>query len=217
MSSKRSTYQHRRLISSPHWLFVDTRASNSLHRPLLLKLPTERIHLPTFCPNTVVRLPTGTLHTVRMDCFADYCLNCDRQTYGTPFCSQACRLAELDHSQEPTSPSYTNNGSGAQMTQRALKSGFYLPPAFDFSMHRTSRMSPASQLNTLSTVNTRPSQPTSNGPSTLSPASSQTSLSSVKTAQSTYSKLSEQAENDLKEYSRSFDQVRSLRRRISLL
>ena len=33
-----------------------------------------------------------------MDCFADFCLSCDRQTNGTPFCSQACRLAELDHS-----------------------------------------------------------------------------------------------------------------------
>jgi hypothetical protein len=54
------------------------------------------------------------------------------------------------------------------------------------------------------------------GTSSLSPNSSQTSLSSVKTTQSYHTKLSPQAENDLKQYVRSFDHVRTLRRRISL-
>jgi len=154
-----------------------------------------------------------------MDCFADYCLSCDRQTNGTPFCSQACRLAELDHCspQEPLSPSYTSSEVVAQRAVEPAKSGFYLPPAFDFSLHRTSRPATLQRVHSSPPKSTHTSQSTSSGMSSLSPTSSQTSLSSIKTTQSHYSRLSEQAENDLKDYARSFDQVRTLRRRISLL
>jgi len=154
-----------------------------------------------------------------MDCFTDYCLSCDRQTNGTPFCSQACRLAELDHCspQEPLSPSYTSSEAVGQTRVEAAKSGFYLPPAFDFSRHRTSPPATLKRVHSSTLKGTRTSQSTSNGISNLSPTSSQTSLSSIKTTQSQCSKLSEQAENDLKDYARSFDQVRTLRRRISLL
>jgi hypothetical protein len=153
-----------------------------------------------------------------MDCFADFCLSCDRQTNGTPFCSQACRLAELDLSSPspPVSPSSTYTDTAPQRPTQPARSGFYLPPAFDFSLHRTSVPShskrPASLSGTKSAANSSIVQRTSS----LSPNSSQTSLSSVKTTQSYHTKLSPQAENDLKQYVRSFDHVRTLRRRISL-
>ena len=157
-------------------------------------------------------------HRVKMDCFADYCLSCDRQTNGTPFCSQACRLAELDHCSphEPLSPSYTDTEAAVQRATTPARSGFYLPPAFDFSLHRSRFLPPIQHTPPSSTAN-RASQPITHGRPSLSPSSSQTSLSSIKTNQSYYTKLSEQAENDLKDYARSFDQVRTLRRRISLL
>jgi hypothetical protein len=153
-----------------------------------------------------------------MDCFADFCLSCDRQTNGTPFCSQACRLAELDHSSPslPLSPSDSYSERASHRPPQPARPGFYLPPAFDFSLHRTSTLSrskrPASLSDTRSTTNPSTLKPRSN----LSPTSSQTSLSSIKTTQSHHTKLSQQAEKDLKQYARSFDQVRTLRRRISL-
>src|SRR5207237_4019701 len=82
----------------------------------------------------------------RMDCFADFCLSCDRQTNGTPFCSQACRLAELDHSSpsQPTSPSDSYSERESRRSPPPppppRRPAFYLPPAFDFSLHRTSTL-----------------------------------------------------------------------------
>jgi hypothetical protein len=153
-----------------------------------------------------------------MDCFADFCLSCDRQTSGTPFCSQACRLAELDHSSTslPVSPSDSYTENAPQQPTQPARSGFYLPPAFDFSLHRTST-SPTSKRPVAPTRTQRTTNPsTLHSTSSISPSSSQTSLSSIKTTQSHHTKISRQAENDLKEYARSFDQIRTLRRRISL-
>jgi hypothetical protein len=153
-----------------------------------------------------------------MDCFADFCLSCDRQTNGTPFCSQACRLAELDHSSPslPISPSDSYSERAAHRSPQPARSGFYLPPAFDFSSHRTSPLSRSKRPASLSVARRTTNPPTLQNNSSLSPTSSQASLSSIKTTQSHHAKLSQQAEHDLKEYARSFDQVRTLRRRISL-
>jgi hypothetical protein len=153
-----------------------------------------------------------------MDCFADFCLSCDRQTNGTPFCSQACRLAELDHSSTslPVSPSDSYAERAAQRPSQPARRGFYLPPAFDFSLHRTSTLPLSKRPVSLSSTKSATNPSTLHSNSSLSPTSSQTSLSSVKTTQSHHSKISRQAESDLKEYARSFDQVRTLRRRISL-
>jgi hypothetical protein len=122
----------------------------------------------------------------------DFCLSCDRQTNGTAFCSSACRLTQLDHFTQPesTPSSYSSHNDTTSMTavtQRPTLSlsntGFYLPPAYDFSIHRTS------SSNSLSTSSSsRPHSP----------------------------KLSEQAQNDLKDYVGSFDQTRTLRRRVSM-
>lgn len=154
-----------------------------------------------------------------MDCFADFCLSCDRQTNGTPFCSQACRLAELDPSSPspPVSPSHSYTEGVSRRPTPPARSGFYLPPAFDFSSHRTSTSSRSKRPVSLSNTKSATTQSQSNNTSRLSPTSSQTSISSIKTTSSYQTKLSLQAENDLKKYARSFDQVRTLRRRVSLL
>jgi len=127
-----------------------------------------------------------------MDFFGDFCLSCDRQTNGSAFCSQACRLAELDHytttsslssSLSPPSPILDGALPVAPRTSRTASSAFYLPPAFDFSIYRV---------------------PSSN------------SLSSSLSSRPYSPKLSEQARNDLKDYVGAFDQTRTLRRRVSM-
>ncbi|KIX96304.1 uncharacterized protein Z520_08082 [Fonsecaea multimorphosa CBS 102226] len=122
----------------------------------------------------------------------DFCLSCDRQTNGTNFCSSACRLTQLDHytlgsstpSSSPRDTSITTFFSSSQRPSLTITTpGLYLPPAYDFSIHRTS------SSNSLSTsFISRPISP----------------------------KLSEQAQNDLKDYAGSFDQTRTLKRRVSM-
>ncbi|KIW39800.1 uncharacterized protein PV06_08384 [Exophiala oligosperma] len=117
----------------------------------------------------------------------DFCLSCDRQTNGTAFCSSACRLTQLDHftladSTSSSSSSYTTAKQRPSMT--ISTTGFFLPPAYDFSVHRTNSSNSLSSSSTTS----RPHSP----------------------------KISEQAQNDLKDYVGSFDQTRTLRRRVSM-
>jgi endogenous inhibitor of DNA gyrase (YacG/DUF329 family) len=160
-----------------------------------------------------------------MDCFGDFCLVCDKQTNGTPFCSQACRLAELDQSlssSEPASPIYTRQGS-TQRSPGQMTSGFHLPPAIDFSSYRRDRT--VQTQKTRANASNTPSRG-SNGASTpltlprsshLTPSSSQTSLSSLRTNNSSPGGISEQAWNELRSYASNFDQVRALKRRMSTL
>lgn len=159
-----------------------------------------------------------------MDCFGDFCLSCDRQTNGTPFCSQACRLAELDHSttsSEPTSPSYSQPSTSSQRPLAAVTGGFYLPPAIDFSSYRLStspKQKGRLRTNSLPRSNQQTSSTAaSKQSSNLTPSSSQTSISSLAMNSSHHKRLSDQARTDLEGYASSFDQVRTLKRRISLL
>ncbi|KIX05365.1 uncharacterized protein Z518_06237 [Rhinocladiella mackenziei CBS 650.93] len=124
----------------------------------------------------------------------DFCLSCDRQTNGTAFCSSACRLTQLDHFTLAESTNFSlgdtntkTSSTSTNLVQRPSLSlsthGFYLPPAYDFSIHRTSSSNSLSM-----SLTSRPHSP----------------------------KLSEQAQNDLKDYVGSFDQTRTLRRRVSM-
>ncbi|OQE15892.1 hypothetical protein PENSTE_c026G09867 [Penicillium steckii] len=47
----------------------------------------------------------------------DFCLACDRQTSGGPYCSQSCRLAELDRpiSEESSSLSYPSHSRSSTL------------------------------------------------------------------------------------------------------
>lgn len=90
-----------------------------------------------------------------MESFLDYCLTCDRQTNGTTYCSQACRLAELDHSTHryvPYSSKHRHDSYPTSQTSSWGK-GLHLPPAYNFSLHRTtSQTSISSQTSRTSTL-----------------------------------------------------------------
>ncbi|BCR87020.1 uncharacterized protein ACHE_31007A [Aspergillus chevalieri] len=103
----------------------------------------------------------------------DFCLVCDRQTLGGPYCSQTCRLAELD----------------------LVSSELPLP---------------SSEATTTTTKSSR-----SHPSRSLSPSSSQTSLSSLRSNISLNSALSNQFQNELRDYASCFDQVRDLKRRMT--
>lgn len=161
-----------------------------------------------------------------MDCLGDFCLACDKQTNGAPFCSQACRLAELDQSSsssEPTSPIYPRHRT-SQRSLHSVTAAFQLPPAIDFSSYRRERMvqTPASQAksstssyHTANKATTAPSH--SSRTSYLTPSSSQTSLSSLRTIHTSPGGISEQAWDELRNYASNFDQIRTLRRQMSTL
>ncbi|CAI7644801.1 unnamed protein product [Penicillium palitans] len=80
----------------------------------------------------------------------DFCLVCDRQTQGAPYCSQTCRLAELDDISEGTSRrSSASSTHWSEINQAQAQAEVNTPDA-----HNSSRI--------------------------LSVSSSQTSLSSLK-------------------------------------
>jgi hypothetical protein len=81
--------------------------------------------------------------------FGDFCLFCDRQTNGTAFCSSICRIKQLNHctlAERTTSTASCDDINTPTVSQRLSLSvpttGIYLPPAYDFSIHRTSSFSP---------------------------------------------------------------------------
>ncbi|EOD47943.1 hypothetical protein UCRNP2_5308 [Neofusicoccum parvum UCRNP2] len=142
----------------------------------------------------------------------DFCLTCDKQIEHGAYCSQACRLADLDKATD-----YTGYASAASSYASSTGSS---APGFYFSTYKTSTSAPSSP-NLYS-----PRQPSyfshSASPSTsssasdsskrsLTPSSSQTSLTSM--AASATQGLSAQAANELRSYAHAFDQVRDIRRR----
>ncbi|KAL2872233.1 uncharacterized protein BJX67DRAFT_341880 [Aspergillus lucknowensis] len=127
----------------------------------------------------------------------DFCLVCDRQTLGAPYCSQTCRLAELDASHE-TTLSYT------QESRASLKN-------ISSSVGRGPAPNPHSSTTGTSSWNSyRPHYQR-----TLSPSSSHTSLSSLRSSSSQASPISSQFQTELRDYASCFDHVRDLKRRLT--
>ena len=156
----------------------------------------------------------------------DFCLACDQQTYGTAYCSQVCRLADLEISSPTTQshspslqnlssfPSYVSGQSPTYIhnvtTQenRGLKSN---------DLNRLSRSQPTAPHSLFGEiVSDSQSQSYHQGEDGLSPSSSQTSLSSIRSSSSSQIRLSEKTRNELKSYTQSFDQTRHLKRQRSL-
>ncbi|KAL5333649.1 hypothetical protein BJX70DRAFT_49404 [Aspergillus crustosus] len=127
----------------------------------------------------------------------DFCLVCDRQTLGGPYCSQVCRLAEVDASPDNT-PSYTRESRIMPKTDTSL-------------IGRGTTMS--SSLKTTQTSYWNSYRPY--GQKTLSPSSSQTSLSSLRSNSSQGSPISKQSQTELRDYASCFDHVRDLKRRLT--
>ncbi|MCJ1351310.1 MAG: hypothetical protein MMC33_001294 [Icmadophila ericetorum] len=155
----------------------------------------------------------------------DYCFTCERQTAGEPYCSQACRLADLETStcgSEPVSPTNEKVPSSWLSTSSHTNSGFQLAPAFDFSAYRTGPSSsiifraPTHHSSSASKYSTY--QTESNSSSSiraLTPSSSRSSLASMQSMPAQGENISSQARNELRDYTNSFDQVRDWRRRVT--
>ncbi|KKK14072.1 hypothetical protein P175DRAFT_0130144 [Aspergillus ochraceoroseus IBT 24754] len=130
----------------------------------------------------------------------DFCLVCDRQTLGGPYCSQSCRLAELDVSHEASSYSHESRAAPKKNPRAPGK----VTVTTTFIQSTTTRNS---QWNFY-----RPPQSSK----ALSPSSSQTSLSSLKSNSSSQaSPISSQFQNELRDYASCFDHVRDLKRRLT--
>ena len=147
----------------------------------------------------------------------DYCLACDRQTQGETYCSQSCRLADLETSSRNWSGSTSSIICTSSSENTTRGSGFYLSPAIDFSSYKTSNTpsSPAaSQLSSPLTSYFPGFTSLQAGVSkTLTPSSSHSSLSSTQSSSSQASPLSDQARTELLGYTNSFDHVRNWKRR----
>jgi hypothetical protein len=181
--------------------------------------------------------------TSETDWSHDYCLYCEKQTLGGLYCSQACRLADLESPQSaPVSPGYSFGDSdslwGFASSTNTFSSRqsahFQLPPPFDFEKYRASTtssiesppLSPRSprlsstKNHSMKLTRSVPSQRVSSTqPQTktrsLNTSSSRSSLSSV-TSSGSATGLSEQAISQLQNYSNSFDHTRDWKRRVTL-
>jgi hypothetical protein len=172
-----------------------TKHENNITPPSFESLTRlNHLPLPSSAATYISLLPrhhdqhTSVMSSV--DFFGDFCLTCDCQTDGKSFCSQACRLAELDNytNSEPSSPVYDEGPAFSQSSRRheSVSSGFSLPPAYNFAAHRSSSFSSLSTTATIGASVTKSS------------------------------KITEQAKNDLRDYAGSFDHTRTLRRRVSM-
>ncbi|PYI04838.1 hypothetical protein BO78DRAFT_164782 [Aspergillus sclerotiicarbonarius CBS 121057] len=126
----------------------------------------------------------------------DFCLACDRQTLGGPYCSQACRLAELDIVSKEGVGSHT---IVCPQPTRAL------------SLAGRVVTSTLAKIDALPASSCGSQYPTR----VLSQSSSQTSLSSIKSNSSQSFVVSSQFKNELRDYASSFDHVRDLKRRFT--
>ncbi|KAI9811460.1 MAG: hypothetical protein M1827_005443 [Pycnora praestabilis] len=162
----------------------------------------------------------------------DFCLACDRQTSGGAYCSQSCRLADIEGGPESVSPMTPCSPQSFNVPPTSPSSRFYLPPPFNFAAYKSSS-NPANPLNTareaprvssqfsyFSTAlpkskSTSPSNAVSSAGHGLTPSSSQSSLSSIQSNSSQEGYLSTQARNELRGYASSFDHVRDSRRRMT--
>ena len=161
----------------------------------------------------------------QMEWSHDFCLSCDRQIVEGTYCSQACRLADLE---KAGSTEQSSQLSSSASSTSSSSNGFYLAPAVNFSALKTPTRSrgfdfgPSSpqhyyssnngayfaQTASSSTATATASRQTQQR--SLSPSSSHSSLQS--TTQSA-SGISQQAASQLNSYVRSFDQVRDMKRR----
>ncbi|KAH8150514.1 uncharacterized protein LAJ45_05209 [Morchella importuna] len=167
-----------------------------------------------------------------MDWSPDYCLSCDReisQSGHGAYCSQSCRLADLEHascnsgSSSPTTAPTTS----WQNSSMSTGAGFYLPPPLNFSamsgrQSSSASSSPASRSPISSTppnLYSSPYAPNNTRPSQLYTSPSRTSLSSLNSynGQQEPAVLSDKVKSELRDYASSFDHVRDWKRRMTVV
>jgi len=161
-----------------------------------------------------------------MDCFHDFCLGCDRESANGPYCSQSCRLADLERAttsppSSPTSPSLARSRSTSQST--TSPAAYVLAPAYKFQERSPYDSHPREesrpQTSYFMQSPARNQYDDTGAPQRcLTPSSSRTSLSSTSSVTSAASPggISAQAKLELQNYFNSFEQAKAAKRRSSL-
>ncbi|GAM89723.1 hypothetical protein ANO11243_077620 [Dothideomycetidae sp. 11243] len=158
--------------------------------------------------------PTSSNLAFTMDCFPDFCLGCDKTAIDGFYCSESCRLADIERSSStPSSPTHTTaNALYAVLfapTFNQPPSRYPPPPTKTVSLTDLQSMDAASQSRI---QHKRPfvnRSTHSTPPRVLSPSSSRSSLISTPTTEV----MSEDAAKELISYFNAFDRTREQRRR----
>ena len=158
-----------------------------------------------------------------MDCFHDFCLACDRESLNGPYCSQACKLADLEKASVPSSPiAISTPFKFPKIPATSMSSsGYVLAPAYKFP-DRAVSVSSANQDHERMPKTSYFMADSTHQSSTagyeqqrsLTPSTSRSSLSSNK-SDSNPNQISEQARLELQDYFNSFEHARASRRRQS--
>lgn len=94
--------------------------SSSFPLSLLTLSPPTHIHTYTHIPPSNICLLRFNKMSTQWS--LDFCLVCDRQTSGGPYCSQSCRLSELDQSPSEREPTRSSTFDSKNMTARSARS-----------------------------------------------------------------------------------------------
>ncbi|TKA83465.1 hypothetical protein B0A55_00558 [Friedmanniomyces simplex] len=162
-----------------------------------------------------------------MDCFHDFCLACDKESNG-PYCSQACRMADLERASPAALPSSTSPSQAvtARLSWSSLSptagSAYVLQPAYDFTDKTGSQSVGLEHRPQTSYFMRYPTEQASDEASpqrSLTPSSSRSSLSSTAsngTPTSTGGGTSQQSRLELHDYFSSFVKAKAPQRRSSM-
>ncbi|KAF6821236.1 hypothetical protein CSOJ01_00242 [Colletotrichum sojae] len=143
----------------------------------------------------------------------EFCLGCDKQTDGTAYCSESCRLADFEKTSTPSSvassPGLDAPAYPWAASRQPPSNKFYLSPAYDFANAQPYGSTPLRQsyLSTPRTSSTRRTLTTSSSNSSL--CSMQSNTSSTTDA----SQYADTTKRELHAYASSFDHARLQRRR----
>ncbi|KAK3069630.1 hypothetical protein LTR53_011896 [Teratosphaeriaceae sp. CCFEE 6253] len=149
-----------------------------------------------------------------MDCFHDFCLACDKESHG-PYCSQSCRMADLERASPSTLPSPSLASSSTQQLwtspSSTSTSAYALQPAYDFSDPSTTTTTTTSGSQSAN-ADMRPHTsyfmryPAEQEAAqrSLTPSSSRSSLSSTSSNAAGAGGLSQQSRQELNGYFNSF-------------
>ncbi|KAH9810091.1 Life-span regulatory factor [Teratosphaeria destructans] len=150
-----------------------------------------------------------------MDCFQDFCLSCDRASTTGAYCSQACRLADMERATASPPASPVSQRHSARLSWSSTSSLHYAHSA-------TSRPAPPSpghahRPRTSYFTATSATQHQEQQPHyVLSPSSSRTSLTSTSSDSGAASgRISHQAQMELQDYFKSFNAAQASKRRPS--
>lgn len=131
-----------------------------------------------------------------MDCFHDFCLVCDKQCVDAVYCSQSCRLADLERANRSALPSPASINDAAWSS--VMLDRTTTKTSTTISQPALKRSATESQAQT----------------SRLQSSVSRSSL--ISNASTTSSGMTEQAHLELQEYFSLFDQTRAAKRRSSV-